>query len=69
MNLEECMGKYLTSKVEVGDAKRCFMSTHKCYMQWGAVAIADTLWKDQDLSSSTECFEISASKKERDNEK
>jgi len=62
----ECMGKYLDKIVEVRDAKRCFMSAYTCYMQWGAVAKADKLWKDQDLNLSTECFEISAIKRERD---
>ena len=62
----ECMGKYLTSIVEVRDAERCFMSAHKCYMQWGAVAKADKLWKDWGLSSSAECIEISTIKHKRD---
>merc|ERR1719491_1690136 len=34
----ELMGKYLMSAVEIQDAERCFLTAHKCYMQWGAMA-------------------------------
>jgi len=62
----ECMGKYLVSIVEVHEAKRCFMSAHKCYKQWGADAKADKLWKDWNLTSSIECMESCAIKHKRD---
>ncbi|KAL7536761.1 hypothetical protein ACHAXR_007383 [Thalassiosira sp. AJA248-18] len=65
----ECKAKYLKSIVEDQDAERCFMSAHTCYMQWGAVAKANKLWKDYDLGSSTEHTEICNTKHEREEDR
>jgi len=56
----------LSSIVEDQEAERCFMNTHKCYKQWGAVAKANKLWKDYNLDLSTEGIEICTIKHERD---
>jgi len=62
----ECMGKYLMSVVEVQEAECCLLSAHKCYMQWGATAKANKLWKDWNLGSSTESIEPCTAKHKRD---
>ena len=53
------MGKYLKSIVEIEDADKCFVNAHKCYLQWGAVAAADKLWKRYNLDLSKANLEVS----------
>mmetsp|Transcript_7551 Transcript_7551/g.17117 ORF Transcript_7551/g.17117 Transcript_7551/m.17117 type:complete len:1310 (+) Transcript_7551:61-3990(+) len=62
----ECFGQYLSSIVEVGEAERYFMDAYTCYIQWGAVAKANTLREDHGLDLSTGGIRICTSKHERD---
>ena len=47
----ECFGKYLASIVDNKAASNCFKSAHVCYMQWGALALANHVWDKYKLST------------------
>jgi len=46
----ELMGDYLSSISEIPQAIECYKLAHKYYMQWGAVAKAEKIQKEQDLT-------------------
>ena len=45
----ELYGKFLSSIIETNEAFIWLKCAHACYMQWGAVAKADQVWKDHNL--------------------
>ena len=50
----ECYGRYLSSIVERKAALACFRSAHVCYLQWGAIALAEHVWNKYDLGNCNE---------------
>jgi len=48
----EMMGDYLTTILEIPGSTECYMNAHRCYMQWGAVAVAEKIQKDHHLDLS-----------------
>jgi hypothetical protein len=62
----ERYGNFLVSVVENTEALNCFKSAHMSYVQWGALALADNVWKkynlDQDASNGGIRFSTSDNK-------
>lgn len=62
----ERYGNFLVSVVENTEALNCFKSAHMSYVQWGALALADNVWKkynlDQDASNDGIRFSTSNNK-------
>lgn len=50
----ERYGNFLESLVETTEASVCYKSAHMCYLQWGAIAIAEHVWNKYQLSTCTE---------------
>ncbi len=63
----ECYGKFLASIVDNGAALNCFKSAHMCYLQWGALALAEHVWNKYKLNTFDEGVSqiLASSKHER----
>jgi len=62
----ECMGKYLSSIVEISEAMQCFKKAHVCYMQWGAYGKAKQIKIDHGLDTDDDNTNKGTTKRERD---
>eukprot|EP00984_Skeletonema_dohrnii_P007450 scaffold2701_cov137-Skeletonema_dohrnii-CCMP3373.AAC.9 len=50
----ERYGTFLEALVETTEASVCYKSAHVCYLQWGALALAEHVWKKYKLSTCNE---------------
>ncbi len=62
----ECYGKFLASILDNNAALNCFKSAHMCYLQWGALALAENIWNKYKLDTSVGgVSQVHASKHDR----
>ncbi len=50
----ERFGAFLEALVEMEEAAVCYKSAHMCYLQWGALALAEHVWNKRNLSACNE---------------
>lgn len=50
----ERYGAFLEALVETTEASICYKSAHVCYLQWGAIALAEHVWNKHELSTCNE---------------
>jgi hypothetical protein len=50
----ERYGNFLESIVETTEASICYKSAHVCYLQWGALAVAEHIWNKYKLGTCNE---------------